>query len=202
VLIRSLLAAGAVLLAATAVHLLNFAATGGSFRFLDSGWVLSYSHVLATLGYAAGLVAGATGFRSHGTNRRTWGLLAATSGVLLVDHVTRAHDATGFGVIVAAPLAVLLAVLSLRIARRSDRAGVVVAGVVALAAALVVHLVLRRLAAVTPWEPHGYNFEWWFQVAVALKEGLELAGWVLLAPALLVMAGVRLPRLRVTKTTG
>jgi hypothetical protein len=190
VLIRSLLAAGAVLLAATAVHLLNFAATGGSFRFLDSGWVLSYSHVLATLGYAAGLVAGATGFRSHGTNRRTWGLLAATSGVLLVDHVTRA------------PLAVLLAVLSLRIARRSDRAGVVVAGVVALAAALVVHLVLRRLAAVTPWEPHGYNFEWWFQVAVALKEGLELAGWVLLAPALLVMAGVRLPRLRVTKTTG
>ena len=108
---RAYLPAVAVLVTATAVHLVNFAVTGGAFRWLDSGWVLSYPHVLATFGFASGALAGVVGARGAvGARLTAWRSLAVVSGALLLDHVTRFHDAVAGGVVLAPALLRMAAV--------------------------------------------------------------------------------------------
>ncbi|MGZ4272449.1 MAG: hypothetical protein ACXVFN_15100 [Solirubrobacteraceae bacterium] len=167
------------LAAETATHLADFG-WHLRVRLLDSSYEWSYSHLLATAAFAAGTVicarAAATGQR-----RRAWAVGAGAFGVLLVDNVTRLHAHIPHWPAVFGPILATLCVALLRAARGTSAERLVAVGVGLLFLSLAIHVLGPALVHALGWSDQS----WGYQIKVALKEGTELAGWVLLVPALL-----------------
>ena len=185
---RWVLAAALLLAGVTAIHLLNFAAPGDGVTFLDSTSLFSYPHLLATFAYAAGAFAGAIGAGAGGEHRVAWRWVCGCFAVLLVDHVTRVHDRLPGGVLLFLPILAAGAVAGLAVAAGTRLERPALTGVALLGVAFALHLALRRYTATTPWPAEHYNAEWWYQIAGGLKEAIELTGWALFAPVLVVLA--------------
>jgi hypothetical protein len=174
------LAASAALAIEVTTHLVDFAAWGLRVRLLDSGYEWSYSHLLATLAMATGAGVCAVGAATSRPHRRAWAVAAVLFGVLLVDNVTRLHEHVPHWPLVYGPLLAGLCAALVLVAMRTRAAGLVYAGVALLCASLAIHVVGPGVVRALGWG----SASWGYQVKVALKEGLELAGWVLLVPAL------------------
>ena len=176
--------AGGALAAEVTTHLVNFGAYDLRIHVLDSSYEWSWSHLAATGAFAAGAVIGAIGARRVARKRRAWLALAALFAVLFLDNVTRFHTHIGVWPLIYAPLFGGLLVAVLAVSRDTELAGTTVAAIALLVVSLGIHVFGHQLVSDLGWGADS----WPYQVKVALKEGTELAGWVLLVPALASLA--------------
>ena len=179
-----------------ATQLLDFTAWNLRVRAIDASYEWSWSHVASTTCIAIGTVlcvAGAARTDGGGRGRRrAWRAAAVLMAVLLADNVTRLHEHVPHWPIVYAPIVVGLGVAMAAVAAGRPGARLVQGAVGLLCLSLVIHVAGPKAVSALGWSPTSLAF----QVKVALKEGTELAGWVLLLSGLsrLVPLGVRRPR--------
>jgi hypothetical protein len=182
--VPALAGAGVALAVVLATHLWDFEARDLRIAALDAGSAWSFSHVLATAAFATGAAVGALGARAGGPRRRSWSAAGALFAFLLVDNVTRLHEHLSGWPLLYAPLIGALSVTMLMIAAGTDLDAVVAIGLALLFVALAIHVFGPALVRAAGWSPHGLAY----QVKVGLKEGLELAGWVVVVPAMVRLA--------------
>jgi uncharacterized membrane protein YfbV (UPF0208 family) len=106
---------------------------------------------------------------------------------LCVDGATRIHQHVPAWPAVYAPMLIALALAVVTIGRGTDRAAVLYAGLALLFGSLAIHVLGPHVVDALGWQPDG----WAYQIKVALKEGTELAGWVVLVPALVHLARIQ-----------
>jgi hypothetical protein len=174
-------AAGAAAVAAT--HLVDFGA-GRSGTIFDASYEWSWSHYAATAAFGAGALAGAAGRAWAGERPREWAVAAVLFGAFCADGATRWHDSVPHWPLLYAPLLLALAAALWRLSAGREEAAVVRAGLGLLAVALAIHVLGPAAVRALGWSADG----WAYQVKVALKEGSELAGWLVVVPALARLA--------------
>jgi hypothetical protein len=192
-----LVAAIAVSLAQVAAHLVDFGVYDLRIGALDSNSDSSLVAWLTPLGMAlvlAGVAAGAAQSRLPRAPSAVAGALLA--GLILVAVVRRGAfgpaPAVVRSTIVLAPLlaVVLLLLLRLGLLLPGDTRRILVSGCVLLVCSYGLQLVARRLATTAEWPRQ----TWRYEVAVASKEGAEVAGWLAVGLACCVgAAGARRP---------
>jgi hypothetical protein len=175
--------AAAAFAAVVITHLLDFGLDDLHNQLFDADLGSSWSHILV----AAVLIA-ATGLALLGAirddaRRGLWSIATAILAFLAVDEVTPLHtqvDDMSWGKALYAPILAALGVCLWRLSARSEQRLVVRAGIVTLVISFAIHV----------FGPHVLSAiglgasTWAYQIKVALKEGTELAGW------LLVLAGL------------
>jgi hypothetical protein len=184
VLRAPLAVAGAVFATETATHLVDFKLLDFRSRILDSQYVWSYSHLAATAMFGAGALACGLGAAARREARLPWLTTSALFAFLCVDGATRLHDGFSLWPVAYAPLLGALAAGILVISAGSRLAPVARAGLIVLGASLAVHVLGHAAVQAVGWGPD----RWGYQIKVATKEGLELAGWTLLVPTLARLA--------------
>jgi hypothetical protein len=102
--------------------------------------------------------------------------------------VSRLHEQTGAWPLLYAPTLGGLAAALWAVAEGTELARIMLAGLTLLVVSLAVHVVGHELVQALGWGPE----TWGYQVKVALKEGIELAGWALVVPALATLATLEL----------
>jgi multisubunit Na+/H+ antiporter MnhG subunit len=156
-------------------------AADGDVGVLNAARNWSWSHVLATLAFAAGAALAAREARRDWEWRRpAWRVASALFCLLLVDNVTRLHTHTRLWPLFYGPILVGLAVAIWRLARDTNEAGVVAAGLLALFVSVSFHVI-------GPYVVHALgkgDASWAYQIKASLKESTELAGWMLVVPGL------------------
>jgi hypothetical protein len=177
---RLLIVAALALALETSTHLIDFGVYDLRIRALDSEDRWSYSHVIAAIAYAAGAVLCATGARRAVRRRPAWATASALFAFLLVDNVGRLHEHVAPWALLYAPVLLALFVSLVAIARGTPVASLVYTALGLLFASLAIHALGPSVVGLAGWGPNA----WGYQIKVALKEGSELAGWVLLVPAL------------------
>lgn len=178
-------AAFAALAVEVAAHLLDFGLDDLRARLFDASQEWSWSHLAATAAFACGgAVSVFAALRRRAAQARTWWLLALLLGVLLVDNVTRAHEAVPHWPLIVVPALAGVAVIVAMLARGTSVFRATVVALALLAASFAIHVLGHALVHGAGWGPA----TWGYQIKVALKEGTELAGWVLLAPVLVRLA--------------
>lgn len=131
-------------------------------------------------------------------DRLAWGMTACVLLVLFGSEVSALHvevDRVSYGKLVYLPLLIVLALSVRRLARIPPAASLARAALVTLVGAYAIHLFGHRVIEALGWGAA----TWPYQLKVGLKEGGELAGWLLLLVALWRMAQ---PGPRATSTTG
>lgn len=187
-ILRVPLAAAALVLAVeTATHLLDFRALGFDSRILDSQYEWSWSHLASTAMFGAGACACLAGAAGRPERRPVWLGTAAALAFLCIDGATRLHDGFSLWPVIYVPLLGGVAAGVLVLSAGTDLAPVARAALLVLGASLVVHVVGHQAVKAIGWGPE----TWGYQIKVALKEGLELAGWTLLVPTLARLAPAR-----------
>jgi uncharacterized membrane protein YfbV (UPF0208 family) len=185
------LAAGAAALAVeVTTHLVDFGVFDLRINVINSNYEWSYSHVLATLALGVGAISCAWGAVLGQEARATRGVASALFALLWLDGVTRVHEHVPVWPAVYAPILISLAASLVAIARGTDRANVVYAGLALLLSSLVIHVLGPDVVHALGWQ----QGSWAYQIKVALKEGTELAGWVVLVPAVVALARVLPPQ--------
>jgi hypothetical protein len=159
-----------------ATNLIDFGVDHGHIRLLDASAEWSWSHVVATAAFAAGMLAGVVGARRG----LAWRAIGALFAVLLIDNVTRLHTHIGHWPALYAPILIGLCVALWSAVRGTEVAVLIVAGLAMLVVSLGIHVVGPHVVHALGWGTDS----WAYQVKVGLKEGSELAGWTLVVPAL------------------
>ena len=104
--------------------------------------------------------------------------------LLFIDEAVRIHEHVPAWPAVYAPLLVGLSASLVSIGRATDRATAFYVGLALLLGSLTIHVAGPEVVRALGWQPDS----WAYQVKVALKEGTELAGWVILVPAVVQVA--------------
>lgn len=172
-------AAGA-LLVEVAVHLVDTRVLARPVPALDSAREWSYSHVLSSGALLAGGLLCAVGARRARRRRARWGLAAGIFGVLFLDNVSRLHTHLGWWPVVLVPVLGVLAAALLGIADGEQARTMVALGLGMLLLSLAIHIGGPPVERALGWGPDDTGT----QVKIALKEGTELAGWLLVVLAL------------------
>jgi hypothetical protein len=180
----------AALAAVVATNLFDLGADHLGIQLLSANSELSWSHRADTVLLAVAASAGVAG--AYRANRRQgeWWTVAAILGLLFLDEVSSEHariDQLSFGKALYAPILLVLVICVWRLVADTDQRVVVAAGLASLFVSFGMHVVGMRVL-----HPLGH-FSWPFQVGVAIKEGTELAGLLLVVPALWLVA-IRQPR--------
>jgi hypothetical protein len=183
-------AALAALIVEVTAHLLDFGLDDLRAQLFDASREWSWSHMVATAAFASGAVVSAVAARRRSdADTRTWWVLALLFGVLLVDDVTRAHEAVAQWPLIVLPALVGIAASVARLTRGTSAFTMAAVAIGLLAGSFAIHVLGHALVHGAGWGPG----TWGYQIKVALKEGTELAGWVLLAPVLVRLALARPP---------
>jgi hypothetical protein len=179
-------AAFAMLVLEVAGHLVDFRLDDLRVRLLDASQEWSWSHIAATVAFAASAVVCALAARRAraASRRREWWLLAGLFGILLTDNVTRAHEAVPQWPLLVAPAVACVGVVVVRLARGTPVLEMAVVALGLLLVSFAIHVLGHALVHSAGWSPQ----TWAYQIKVALKEGTELAGWMLLVPVLMRLA--------------
>jgi hypothetical protein len=176
--------AGGALALEVATHLVDFRVYDFRIRLLDSGYQWSWSQIAATAAFAAGAGVGCIGAMRATGRRRAWWAIAGLFGFFCIDGATRLHAHIGLWPLIYAPLLGGLLVAIGIVSWDTDLAPTVAAGIGLLFGSLAIHVFGHELVRAAGW---GIG-SWPYEIKVALKEGTELAGWVLLVPALAQLA--------------
>jgi hypothetical protein len=171
-------------------HLVNFGTDHLRVQALDAGLDSSWSHRVDAAALAAGTVVALVGTSRSQAHRMPWGLTAAILGFLAIDEISTLHtrvDAVSWGKALYAPLLVVLAVCVWRLSDRTDQALIVRGGLLMLVVSFGIHVFGLHVVHLLGWS----SSSWAYQVKVALKQGTELAGWVLLLIGLWGLASKR-----------
>ena len=181
-------AAAAALAVEMTTHLVDFGVYDLRVRVINSSLEVSYPHWLVTAATALATLAAVVATRRGAAPRAAWTAASVVLTFLLVDKVLGLHDRIPHWEALYAPaLAVLVfALWSLAGSFSGREAALLRVGISLLVFSLAVHVAGPTLVRELGWSPDG----WAYQVKVALKEGTELAGWVLVA---LLLARSALP---------
>jgi hypothetical protein len=167
-----------------ATHLVDFGADDLRIKLLDSAYEWSWSHLVATAAFAAGAALGLIGAHRATEHRGAWRLTGVMFALLFADNVTRLHDHFASWPVVYAPLLATLMLSIAVVAWDTDQRRIVIGALTLLIASLAIHVLGPHAVRALGWGPDS----WAYQVKVGLKEGSELAGWVLLLPPLARLA--------------
>lgn len=179
-----LVGAGAVVAVELATHLVDFGADDLRIRILDSAYEWSWSHLVATAAFATAAVLGFVGARRATSHKRAWQATGGLFALFFVDNVTRLHDHVARWPVVYAPLLGALMLSVAVVAWDTDQRRIVLAALTLLIASLAIHVLGPHAVRALGWGPDS----WAYQIKVGVKEGSELAGWVLLLPPLARLA--------------
>jgi len=185
-----LLATGAIA-AVLATHLVDYGVYHLDYRALNANLSQSWSHLLDAGALLLGaLVCLAGAWRSQ-LERVTWVAVAVVLVLFTVDEVSSLHAEIGdsrYGKLLYAPILAVLVFGVWRLTRRGPYRAVVRAGATVLTAAYAIHVLdPHHIARALGWRDGG----WAFQVVVALKEGTELAGVLLILGVLCATVAAR-----------
>jgi len=170
--------AGAALCAVLVTHLVDFGSDHLRVRVLDAGSDSSWSHVVIAIALLAATAIGLIGIRRFATQRREWIAATAVFAFLSISELSSLQsriDEMSWGKLVYAPI---LLVLCLCLWRLSDRKGqrlVVRAGIATLLVSFGIHVFGPHIVHALGWGTDS----WAYQIKVGLKQGTELAGWLL-----------------------
>jgi hypothetical protein len=180
-------ASGAAVALVMGTHLLDFEVYDLRIRFLDAGSAWSFSHVAA--GGALGICAWLCGTAAvlGAPRRRSWCLAGGAFALMFADAATRLHDHLGPWPLLYAPLLLTLFVAIVLVGRGTAQAGAIWTALALLLGSLAIHVFGHAAVAVLGWSEESLAT----QIKVGLKEGTELAGWVVLVPALARLAATR-----------
>lgn len=173
----------AALLAVITTHLIGFAVDHPEPGWLNASASSSWSHRAVAVSLAAATVACAWGARG-GNERGTWVLAALILGFLALDELTSLHahvDEATWGKVLYAPILLALGLSLWRLAAGTNQRGILAAALITLAVSFVIHVFGAHVVEALGWG----TGSWPYQVKVALKEGMELAGWLLVLTVLL-----------------
>jgi hypothetical protein len=177
--------AGAALAAVVATNLFDLGSDHLGIQLLNANSELSWSHRADTVVLAlAAIVAVAGAYRAE-RRQGEWWTVAVILGLLFLDEATSEHariDQLSFGKALYAPILLVLVICVWRLVAGTDQRVVVGAGLASLFVSFGMHLVGMRVL-----HPLGH-FSWPFQAGVGIKEGTELAGLLLVVPALGLVA--------------
>jgi hypothetical protein len=189
VMTAGLLLTAAVVFAQTASQLIDFHFFDLRLRLLDSGHHLSVFGAASIL--AEAVAAAAIALRAVSMRRLAWLLVAVPVGVLIIPRALMRYE-TVFArydvPILVVPLAVVFVVLCALTFRDARRVRFMVWGsLVLLACSFALHAVGPQADADGRATTYLITHNWAYQATGILKHGSELAGWMLLATA--VVAG-------------
>jgi len=182
-----------------ATNLIDFKLAGARIALLNANLDSSWSHVATAAALAAGAAVAVSGVRG-GRQRAFWAAIAAALVLLFVIEVSPAHvqvDRLSWGKLIYVPLLACLAISLARLARRSEHDHITRLALGLLAASYGVHVLGPHVVRALGWGTDS----WAYQVKVGVKEGAELAGWLLLVIALWRM-GPRASRRRSSEIAG
>jgi hypothetical protein len=177
--------AALALLAVLATHLIGFGADHPMPALLNADSSSSWSHravsailVLAT----ASCLLGAVRFRPE---RGLWATAAVILAFLSIDELTTLHaqidDAT-WGKALYAPILLVLGICLWWLADNTAQRPLLRVGLLTLIVSFAIHVFGVHVVHALGWT----TGSWPYQVKVALKEGTELAGWLLILAVLLL----------------
>jgi len=186
----ALLATGAIA-AVFVTHLVDFGVYHLEYRALNANLSQSWSHVLDAGALLVGALVCLAGAWRSPLERATWVAVAAVLVLFTVDEASSLHAEIGgsrYGKLLYAPVLAVLVYGVWRLTRRGPYRTVLRAGAAVLAAAYTIHVLdPHHIARALGWRDGG----WAFQCVVALKEGTELAGVLLILGVLCATAAAR-----------
>jgi hypothetical protein len=175
----------AALAAATVVatNLVDFELDTPRVSLLNANGQASWSHVATAAALAIGAVIAILTAMRVGHRRMLWAAVAGVQGLLFVVEVSAVHvivDRHSYGKLIYLPLLAALVLCLWRLTLGSEQSPLAWAAILILMLAYVVHLFGARVVEAFGWG----GGSWMYQVKVGIKEGAELAGWLLLVVAL------------------
>ena len=185
----SLLALGA-LGAVALTNLLDFGAYDMRYAILNANSSASWSHGVVAGALALGAIVCLLGAVRLARRRLAWVLAAAILALFFADEVSGLHahidalssaDAVGYGKLLYAPILIGLVVCLARLQIGAAHARTLWAGAALLLASYAIHVLNPHdIARHLGWSADS----WPFEITVALKEGFELAGMLVMLAAL------------------
>ncbi len=175
----------AAIAAATVVatNLVDFELDTPRISLLNANGQASWSHVATAAALATGAAIAILTAMRTGHRRMLWGAVAGVQALLFVVEVSSVHvivDRHNYGKLIYLPLLAALVLCLWRLTWGSAQAPLVAVAILVLMLAYVVHLFGARVVEALGWG----GGSWEYQVKVGIKEGAELAGWLLLVVAL------------------
>jgi hypothetical protein len=164
-------------------NVLDFELGGMRIGLLNANLSSSWSHLAAAGALLLGGALAVLRARRAAPLRRLWAATAAVLILLFVVEISPAHvevDRVSYGKLVYVPLLACLVFCVMRLLEASRQRTVMWVALGALAGSFAVHILGPTAVRVLGWGTD----TWAFQVKVGLKEGMELAGWMLLVLAL------------------
>jgi hypothetical protein len=181
------LAAGLAFVAVLTTHLIDFGADDLRSQLFNADSDRSWSHILTAVIIVVSMAVALVGARRRTSAASLWTAAAAILAFLAVDEISPLHDridATSWGKLVYTPILVALCVCLWRLSARTVHSVVVRAGLATLVVAFAIHVFGPHIISAL-----GFGMSSWpYQVKVALKEGAESAGWILLVMGLALLA--------------
>jgi hypothetical protein len=175
-----------------ATNLVDFELDTPRVTLLNANSQASWSHIATAAALAAAAVIAMLTAMRPGQRRTLWGAVAIVQALLFVAEISSVHvivDRHSFGKLIYLPLLTVLVVCLWLLTLGSEQAPLVWAAILVLMVAYVVHLFGARVVEALGWG----SGSWVYQVKVGIKEGAELAGWLLLVVALTRLTRVRPP---------
>jgi hypothetical protein len=171
-------------------HLIDFGTEHLRIQLLDANSGSSWSHRLVAATLVAVTAASVRGAWRSAAHRRLWGVTAAILGFLALDEISSLHahvDQINWGKTLYAPILLILGVCVWRLADGSDQRARLLAGSATLMVSFAIHVFGLHFVQALGWG----TVSWAYQVKVGLKQGTELAGWLIVAIGLwrLVLSG-------------
>ena len=170
--------AGAALCAVLVTHLVNFGSDHLRVRVLDAGSDSSWSHVVIAIALLVATAIGLVGIRRSATQRREWIAATGVLAFLSISELTSLHariDEMSWGKLVYAPILLVLCLCLWRISDRTEHRLVIRAGIAMLVVSFGIHVFGPHVVHALGWGTDS----WAYQIKVGLKQGTELAGWLL-----------------------
>ncbi len=180
-MVLPLVAAVVVAVAVIVTNVVDFE-DGFSSSVLNANLSASWSH-RATAGLLAIGTVIALLRSTRRDHRRLWTLSAAVLLVLFVAEASPAHvevDRIDYGKLIYLPLLIALAIAVGRLAVGRPSLALAAAGGLTLAVAYFIHVFGLHIVELLGWGPQSLAY----QLKVGVKQGTELAGWLLLVLAL------------------
>jgi hypothetical protein len=170
-----------------ATNLVDFEFDTPRIALLNANAQASWSHIATAAALAIAAVIAILTTTRPGRRRALWGAVAAVQALLFVVEVSSVHvivDRHSFGKLIYVPLLAVLVLCLWLLTLGSEHAPLVWSAILVLMLAYVVHVFGARVVEALGWG----GGSWVYQMKVGIKEGAELAGWLLLVVALTRLA--------------
>jgi hypothetical protein len=176
--------AGGAALAVIATNQIDWSADRLDIKIINANLGFSWSHDLDKLILGTGVIAAVGGALRPGRHRRLWITTASVLALFLIDELSPLHAQIGdvhFGVgkLMYAPILLVIGICVWLLATGTTEQFVVAAGVAILSVCFGMHVLgMQILKHLFGYLSSPYQF------GVGIKEGTELAGLLLVVPAL------------------